>query len=440
MASVQVSVKAASTGVITYFGTYAAARSTASSGDLIQIWADLDEQIILKNGVDIEIISGRILDMTSALPTLIDNGVSCNCRIFGQGIIKNSYDTTSTRYECIKLTHSGSKVYIECDFLEGTGKKDSSIGGATINVVDSTSFTLICNNIINKNNSAIVISACDDLFIKCKKIESGSETAGNTGAPVISIAATGTIISDELICYGYGNCLLHKDGQLTCKLLKISTRDAETETSAPPTILLDDGTGEQELILYFDEIQNLNSSSGDCVTIEEGNAILIGRRIYSPNGLSLNLGANANIKCSEIISDTKGVNIHNEAPQKVTIYADLIEGSTGNYGVIYSVGATLYEIQNAKIKNKSTSGSVPYSIGIYVDNADAQNITLQNVILVTGNTTNGQTIYTPPLAPETSTIYNYGIFLNKAVSSTFLWVVGDSNNDNYKYIVDVLVS
>ena len=49
----EVSLKAKSTGALTYYSTYADARSAAGSGDTIQIWADLDEQIILKDGVDI---------------------------------------------------------------------------------------------------------------------------------------------------------------------------------------------------------------------------------------------------------------------------------------------------------------------------------------------------------------------------------------------------
>ena len=36
----QVSVVKGTDGVVTFYSTYAAARSAASSGDLIQIWAD----------------------------------------------------------------------------------------------------------------------------------------------------------------------------------------------------------------------------------------------------------------------------------------------------------------------------------------------------------------------------------------------------------------
>ncbi len=50
----EVSVVTASTGAQTFYPTYAAARSAASTGDTIQVWADLyDQLILLKDGVDI---------------------------------------------------------------------------------------------------------------------------------------------------------------------------------------------------------------------------------------------------------------------------------------------------------------------------------------------------------------------------------------------------
>jgi len=76
----EVAVINASSGVQTFYSTYAAARSAAAANDLIQIWADLtDEQILLKDGVDIWIAPQTVIDMTSDMPTILNDGnVSCH--------------------------------------------------------------------------------------------------------------------------------------------------------------------------------------------------------------------------------------------------------------------------------------------------------------------------------------------------------------------------
>ena len=60
----EVSVRNGSTGAIIFYSTYAAARSAASSGDTINIWANLDEQILLKDTFNIWIAPNRIVDLT----------------------------------------------------------------------------------------------------------------------------------------------------------------------------------------------------------------------------------------------------------------------------------------------------------------------------------------------------------------------------------------
>ena len=59
------------------YSTYEAARFASVSGDVIQIWADLTEQIILKNGVDIWIMPGVELNNTSGVTiTDIESSIS----------------------------------------------------------------------------------------------------------------------------------------------------------------------------------------------------------------------------------------------------------------------------------------------------------------------------------------------------------------------------
>jgi len=314
------------------------------------------------------------------------------------------------------------------------GKSDSSArGGSTINIVEAAKFTIVCNNIYNLRNSAVIISGCDDFYIKCKTITSGTRSENkNVGAAVIFNTGSGFIYADEIICDGPGSCLVQSGGIINGKILKLTT--LTNETAANPTIMVDNVSGDQNLILKFDEIQNLNSTDGDAVTIAEGKADLTGRRIYSYKGLSLDLGANANIKCSEIISDTQGVNIHNTDPEKIIIDSDYIEGSVGNNGVVYAVDSANFTIRNAKIKNVSTASS---SVGIYLDPVNGNPyIELNNIIVVTGDLIFGESIY-ENTGSNVAYIYNYGTFANKNISGPSILVGTDLN---YKVIIDALIS
>lgn len=118
----QTSVVTAATGAVTFYSTYASTRTAANAGDLIQIWADLtDEQILLKDGVDIWIAPGRIIKTSNEMPLIIDNITGytspVNVNITGNGIFRNSSD----KHKCVKIINSGSKVSIMCDSVEGIG-------------------------------------------------------------------------------------------------------------------------------------------------------------------------------------------------------------------------------------------------------------------------------------------------------------------------------
>jgi hypothetical protein len=425
----EVSLKSGSTGEFTFYSNYADARGSAGPGDVIFIWADLDEQIVLLDGVDICIAPGRILDMTDEYPTITDNGEKCVCNIFGEGIIKNSY-TGSAKQSCINISDNESEIYIECDYMVGLGGTDANtIAAPTMNIIHAAKFIAVCNNIYNLRNSAIAVSDCNNFYVKCKRITSGTfdTMVKNSGAPVIYLDASGCIYADEVICDGYGSCIRQRSGIVLTEILKITARD--NSTASHPVIDVGDIGGEQDLILNFDELQNLNTNDGDAVKITDGKATLKGRRIFSKVGLSMELGADANINCTEIISEQQGVEIHNSSEQKVIIDSDYIEGNVNNNGVIYSYGYANYLIRNAKIKNSDTSSS---SIGMYIDEPDSQNITLKNVIVVTGNITSGETIYAVNPTMEFF-VYNYGLFLNK--EATYVnYFVGDDNN--YKVVVD----
>ncbi|HMS35003.1 MAG TPA: hypothetical protein PKC91_13055 [Ignavibacteria bacterium] len=440
----EVSVRSGSTGSIVFYSTYAAARTAANSGDTINIWANLtDEQLLLKDGVNIWIAPGRIINMTSDMPTIQDDG-SVVCNIFGYGIIKNTYDPSSTgdHYECIRITNTDSKISIQCDYIEGIGRIynpsiDANDGYSVFveGLFSTQSFKLQCNKVINKNNSAIVFRNYSDpnpgneVNISVKSIQSGIAGVSTSGRTAMELSGNGFVTIEEIICPVKGSCLVHKSGNITANIIKLTTSD-----SSEPALNVGDGDDSQNLVLYFNEIQNLNSTSGDGVKVTEGIVNLIGNRIYSNKGLSLDLSGDivsAFVQCNEIISGTKGINIYN-SNEPVIIDANYIEGSNGHSGVVYCDVHTNLVLRNAKIKNTSTSGSTPHSICIYINASSyEQFITIENITVVTGNTSTGETIYTLIGANETI-VKNIGLFVNKNIESHVNLEIGTAAN--FKYI------
>ena len=150
------------------YSTYEAARFASVSGDVIQIWADLTEQIILKNGVDIWIMPGVELNNTSGVTiTDIESSISheIHCKIYGQGKIKNMGG-----YSCVFLDNINSELTMECySFDTSTGNSD------TIKIIRARKFHLLCKSIISKGtainiafNSQIVV---EDINLKVNYIE-----------------------------------------------------------------------------------------------------------------------------------------------------------------------------------------------------------------------------------------------------------------------------
>lgn len=188
----EVSLRKISSGLITFYSTYSDASDNAEEYDVISIYADLDEQLILKNLVDIYIDPGTVINYSGAEPTIYDKDVAV-CNITGGGIIKNSYSGTS-KVECIAVYNSGSRVNIECLSIEGTGDNSSSVGGACVNVEAAERFSLKCKSVSNNYNTAIIISDCNDYFINIQEVESGKPNTPNAGASVISIDGSGSVI------------------------------------------------------------------------------------------------------------------------------------------------------------------------------------------------------------------------------------------------------
>lgn len=441
----------------TFYSTYTSAIADAVSDDVIQIWADLTEQITLKNGVDIWIMPGVKIDSGSSSTTIVAPTTgNLNCNIYGQGIIKNE-----SSGNCIFIDNVNANLRIECDTIEGTGGGTSSV---SLKIKTANKFHITCNRVYNESWQAIGIGdfspglVVNDINLKISHVETGNITASSpyTGTSAIITRGNGFLKIDEILCRNLGHCLSHREGTVTAQIKKMTTKNNYTYfgiTGSTIHVNQYSGTpnsGSQKLILYFDEIQALagiiNSSAG--IEVGEGTGIFIGRRVFSKNAPSIQIvGVNTRgyVKCNEIISTGSGDNNPVNAIEfslftnQLTLDANYVQGYRNN-GVIFINDANV-QIKNAKLVNTYTGTSVS-SLGIFI--AGTKVITLINVEIVIGELTNGRTIYhTGSTEPESFDLKNYGLFVNKAIDSNLKLLIGtglSNPNYNYQYIVDALLT
>jgi len=181
-------------------------------------------------------------------------------------------------------------------------------------------------------------------------------------------------------------------------------------------------------------------NEGDCVKITKGKANLIGRKIMCTQGKSLDLTdsiVSAFIQCDEIFSLTQGINIEN-SDEPIIIDTSYIEGNIGNDGVVKSVSGSNYILRNAKIK---CTDETEDSICIYIDEGE-QNIEFENLILVTGNLIDGETILR---VGDNIEIRNLNLFVNKSINENLITLLIGTGmivpeDYNYKYIVSDEIS
>jgi len=456
-------------GSITPYTTYGSARASAVSGDLIQIRADLNEQILLKNLVDIWIMPGVVIDFVAVSPTpqgptITDNNTAVTCNIYGMGIIKNTDTTTNGRYECIKLSNASSKLSVECDYIEGVGgftyitsppNPRIEFYGYSV-TVSASKFHLTCRSVISKKSLAILISSASDLNLNIESVETGLDGTinsdnYNTGSTALITYGTGFIKINKILCRNVGHCLSVRGGSVIARIKNIKSQmnfipPTPIQSPSISAVHVSQGSGTQKLVLYFDEISSLtgrvNSLAG--IEVAQGTAIFIGRKIYSDNTLAVQIaGATTKgfLKCNEVIVNDGTAIVLNDFNDQFLIDSNYIEGNSG--AVIFSGGTNLasgnFFIRNAKIINKSNSSSAR---GIFLQNIYPK-IALNNVKIISG-TDDGSNIF---LNSGTSiNVFNYGIFLNEGIdqSKVVLKVgVGTSISDpgyNYQCIVSSLLT
>lgn len=422
-------------GAIIYYSSYSSARSAASSGDLIQIWANLDEEIILLDGVDIWVMPGVTISFDSE-NTIVDNKISVytdpvECNVYGYGVIKN----VGTK-SCVKIINSQSKINIECNYIDG-------LSSVAVYVLPTEKFHLKCNYVYNHYSQAIQIGdltqtgLVNDLYLNSTKVVTGDLGYAATGTTAIITRGNGFINFDEIICNNLGHCLSHREGSIVANVRKLTTTTNRSGAIAAlhvpgPT----QGSGDQNLVLYFDEINSLAGttfSSGVSVELTGGNLNLLGRKLLSKNLYGVICGGilqKGQIICNEIISENfYALNIANYNTE-VSIAANSIKSnyqpSTGFSPVVYLYGTTIYHpkclIKNAYLINQNSATNAK---GIFFDNIYPV-LTLYNVKIVAGSEDNN-IIY---LSNGTSVdVYNYGMYGNKNIDDeVILLKIGDPDN------------
>ena len=425
-------------GSVSLYTDYATARASAVSNDrdMIQIRADLNEPIVLKDKVDIWIMPGVELRNTSG-DTITDkvSGVSqeVHCKIYGEGKIINT-----SGYSCIFLDNINSELCIECDSF------DTSEGNSTsIHINRASKFHLICNRILSKG-SAIYLGypstdIIEDVLLKINKVETGDTTSNPISGTSIVVYANGYITIEEIICKNYGHCLLHRKGKIIARINKMI--GITINTGLISTLLVGQGDGNQNLVLYFDEIQNLrgtgSSTTANTIEIAQGTCFLIGRRIFSNDGYAVSITqpfplssilTNANINCEEIESKNfSGIFISN-VTNEVIIKANVISGYS-YYCPVSGQGSANFLIKNSHLINRdNTSNS--RCIVLEETNNNIPNMTLNNVKAITGNMSSGSIIYQANFTGVN--VKNYGLFSNKLLDSGITLTIGD--DDNFLFI------
>ena len=410
-------------GDVTYYSNYADAITDIINSEiehpLVQIWADLDEQIILLDGVDIWIAPGVTISNSSG-DTITDNNVAVKCNISGYGKLTQ---TSTSFYAVCNFTNSNSKVSVKCDIIE-----NESAGQACVSS-SAKKFHLECNLVYGKSHGGVYLNNnnSDDLNINAEKIVTGEITELSSGTTAIISRGNGFMHINEILCRNLGHCISHREGEITANIKKLTTK--MNIANAIAAVHLDQGTGTQKLILYFDEILNFNGSfnSGIGIYLHEGKGIFIGRRVYSENEEGVDIsGDNTKgyIKINEIISLNKAAIRSFSNNEQLIIDSDYIVGF-GFTGSVYIQDDANLLLKNAKIINTDDTSD---SKCIVLEKPDTllPNLTLNNVKAVTGNTSIGTIIFQAGFTGIS--IKNYGFFANKSLDTGISLVIGDSSN------------
>lgn len=151
-----------STGIYTYYSTYAAARTAAVSGQTIVLFCDITEttnSYVLKDGVNIN-GNGYSITFTNTGQGITDNNTAVNCKVFNLEVKR-----TDSTYYCLYIDSNSTKI----------------------NGLNS----LILSNTNSAGNGLFLDGECSGVFINCAKGVRGEQTTSNLFNFIIKSFGTG---------------------------------------------------------------------------------------------------------------------------------------------------------------------------------------------------------------------------------------------------------
>ena len=235
------------------------------------------ERIYLKDGVDIILEEGVVITNNSTNEVFIDNGVSVNCKILGQGTIKQTGTGTA-----IYLTGTNSDIYIECNYIEVTGYGN---GGGTSACISSNIKNLVvkCHKMVSKDGCGILMGSNSQTFnFTIDLIETGINGTPNTGSTAIWGFGDGYYKIDKIVCWNNGHCFSHHKGKCVAHITRMYKYN-NLNYIAPVSMLGHQTFNSVDVTIYFDEISSYNGLTGAPPAVECGRGILnlYGRRIHT---------------------------------------------------------------------------------------------------------------------------------------------------------------
>ena len=154
-----------SAGTYTYYSTWSSAMAAATSGQTVELFAEISEttnSYILKNGVNVN-GNGHSITFTNSGHGIMDNDVAVNCKIFNLQIIRDN--PSASGYRCLYIDNIGSKIY-------GTG-------------------SLILKNDNSSGLGLYLDGECSGIIIECANGVYGTSTSSNLYNFVVKSFGTG---------------------------------------------------------------------------------------------------------------------------------------------------------------------------------------------------------------------------------------------------------
>lgn len=247
-----------------------------------------DENIILKNGVNITLEEGAVVTSSTASAVFSDDGVAVVCSILGSGVIKLL--STASSVNCIYIGNTNSELTLECDYIELTGPPTTYSAGACIKFYGKK-INVKANKILAKSGVGIwlVLPTVEKFNLEIGEIETGIVGQPLTGTTALLTHGEGFIKINKITNNNGGHTFSHRKGKCVAYIngqYKLSNTDVVSAIAC----LGSQSYNDVELTLFFDEIVSLGPT---CIESGRGVMNLYGRKIWCAANSAITFGYSA---------------------------------------------------------------------------------------------------------------------------------------------------